>query len=191
MLNTSDSAIITKEENLTLSPCSEYQSSGDDDSDFLVADIHEILKILDIKVTKLIDYVMNDVHMLNKISKKKAAKQDADKENINDDKWKCRIYVGNVDPNTSIESLKNYFSMCCDEVVHAYFFRFFPNCKNAFVEFKNQSSVEKALKQNHVFEYRTLNVGPAKRRSDNGAMKEPLNFKAKSTDLKVLRYRPY
>lgn len=132
---------------------------------------------------------MNDINKIKKTSRKKQAKQEGDKENMVDDKWKRKIYVGNVNPLTTIEQLINYFKLNCGEVIHAYYFRFFETCRNAFVEFKMQSSVEKALNMKHVLQSRGLTVGLARRRND--AMKEQQSFKAKSNDWKVLRYRPY
>lgn len=132
---------------------------------------------------------MNDINNMKKTSRKKPEKEEADKENIVDDKWKRRIYVGNVNPLTTIEQLSNYFTMCCGKVVHAYYFRFYETCRNAFVEFKEQSSVEKALKKQHILQNRDLTVGPPRRRNDT--VKEQQSFKAKSNDYKVLRYRPY
>ena len=113
--------------------------------------------------------------------------QKADKENISEEI--SRIYVGNINPTASIELLKAYFTKF-GTVVHAFFFRYFPNCNNAFVDFKDKSSVEKVLGQRHFVFGRNLTVGKAKNRN-NSSFKETLSYKAKITDSKVLRYRPY
>jgi len=97
--------------------------------------------------------------------------------------------VGNINPITPIEMLSDYFSKY-GEILHAFFIRTHPTCNNAYIEFKNQSSAEKAKKQSHFLSNRELIVGSASRRSDK-TCKEPLNFKAKTSDYKVLRYRPY
>ena len=97
--------------------------------------------------------------------------------------------MGNINPNTPIEMLSDYFSKY-GEIVHAFFIRTSPTCNNAHIVFKNQSSAEKAKKQSHFLTNRELIVGSARLRSES-TYKEPLSFKAKTTDYKVLRYRPY
>ncbi|CAG9802545.1 unnamed protein product [Chironomus riparius] len=183
MLDVSASTVKTEE--------ADHESSGSENSSYSETNFEEKLEELETKVMRLIEFVINDINQLKKTSRKKLVKrQESDKENIEQDRWKCRIYVGNIHPLTSIETLRDYFSKCCGEVVNAYFFRTFPTCQNAFVEFKSPLFVEKALKQQHCLSKRGLTVGPAKRRNDN-SLKELQSFKAKNTDFKVLRYRPY
>jgi RNA recognition motif-containing protein len=85
--------------------------------------------------------------------------------------------------------LGDYFSKY-GEVVDAFFIRKFPARRSAFIEFKNHSSVEKAIKQIHFFGERDLSVGLARHRTEN-SHKQPRSLKAKTSDFKVLRYRPY
>lgn len=136
---------------------------------------------------------MNDITELKEIGRqKKESKRKAmesNKENSNVDPWKCRIYVGNISPSSSIEEVKVMFHKF-GKVNGAFFFRYFDTCRNAFVEFSDYSSVEKALKSLNFLDGRLLTVGKAKRRDDH-PKNESRTLKARNNDLRVMRYRPY
>lgn len=101
-----------------------------------------------------------------------------------------KIYVGNIPPNVTVDIVEGYFNQF-GKVENAFFFREFENCKNAFVEFKDSSTVERVLAAAHMLSGRKLTVGRAKSRNQNNKENVVHNYKLKQTELKQKRYRPY
>ncbi|KAG5682711.1 hypothetical protein PVAND_012045 [Polypedilum vanderplanki] len=105
-----------------------------------------------------------------------------------------KIYVGNISRRTSLNDLENHFSKY-GEIIDAFFFREFQNCRNAFVIFREPSAARKALGDNdRDLHNRILTIGKAREKlilKNDNKENNDRNFKSKQSDSKSRRYRPY